>query len=287
MNVYKLRPGISPVKVINKLQFEQDTMKSSPWYQSHKDDVSLYAVCPACNNPIQIIALYKRNENSPQPYGKHIPKSINGLAKYNHGAYLTCPYANPGMSLKKDNLRSDGDSLSLEILSFLKQQFDRVIYILQRETGIIFNEKLLKDMLISFLRMHGHQYAGINLCNLPWIFAYMTTAQSLFGKRLQNDCPLMMSLKKRKEIAFSEDNRIQSATNKFFEIQFAFIGHEMKSNGAELHETIDFVVSLNGKAVHTSKLIITPMRFHNLVNLPPERARRNPTLLRVAEELIP
>lgn len=286
MNVYKLRPGISPVKEIDRLQFEQDTLKQEPWYQVCENEVSLYAVCPACNNPIQIVALYRRKANSPQPYGKHVPRSIRGLAEYNHEAYLTCPYANPSI-LKKENLRSEDNCLSLDILSFIRQQFDRVIYIIQEETGIIFSDKLSTDMLKSFLRMHGHRYVGINMCNLPWIFAYMTTAQSLFGRIVKKDCPLMQSLKKRKEIVFSEKNQLKSATNMFLEINFAFICHEIANSGTKQQETITFVVSLQGKDIYKAKLVIDPMRFHALVNLPPERARRNSKLLHIAEELIP
>lgn len=36
MNVYKLRPGISPVKEIDRLQFEQDTLKQEPWFTAGK-----------------------------------------------------------------------------------------------------------------------------------------------------------------------------------------------------------------------------------------------------------
>ena len=287
MNIYKLKSGISPIREIERIQFERDTQKKKPWYQIQANEISLYAVCPACNNPIQIIALYKRKENSPRPYGKHVPKSIKGLAEYNHETYLGCPYANPNIALKKDSLRSEMDKLSLEILSFMKEQFDRIIYILQEETGIIFTEKLSKDMLVSFLQMHGYQYVGINMCNLPWIFAYMTASQSLFGRILKKDCPLMQILKKQREVTFTTNNQIRGAANTFLEINFAFIGHEFSKSGTDHKETVEFVVSLRDKLIYQVKLAIDPIRFHNLVNVPMERAQRNQKILHIAEELIP
>lgn len=184
---------------------------------------------------------------------------------------------------------TEEDVLSLHLLSVLRKYFDRVICVIQEETGIVFTEKLSREMLVSFLRMRGHQYFGTCLRNLPWLFAYMTTAQSLFGERLLDGSPLMLSLKNRKEITFSEDNQIQSTTGKLLNLRFAFIGHEFELNGSQIQqETIEFVVSLNNKIVHTEKLVIKPAWFFNPASFLPERAlRRNPTLLRVAEELLP
>ncbi|GAB1255377.1 hypothetical protein Defa_28640 [Desulfovibrio sp. TH_2024_36128] len=61
MHVYKLKTGLQPIKLIEKEQFERDTGKQSPWYQKNGDEMVQYAVCPACDNPIQIIALYKEH----------------------------------------------------------------------------------------------------------------------------------------------------------------------------------------------------------------------------------
>lgn len=63
MDIYKLRPGLSPVHKIGREQFEEDTGKKAPWYQEEGNETIQFAVCPACNNPIRIIALYKRHDN--------------------------------------------------------------------------------------------------------------------------------------------------------------------------------------------------------------------------------
>ena len=46
-----------------------------------------FAICPQCDNPIQIVGLYKKLKNTDKPYGKHYTRSVNGLADYNQQAY--------------------------------------------------------------------------------------------------------------------------------------------------------------------------------------------------------
>ena len=101
MDGYKLKPGLQPIHRISKEQFENDTNKQWPWYQEKGTETVQYAVCPACDNPIRLVALYKRYENSPSPHGRHSPESIQGIADYDQGEYDNCPYANPGMKLEK------------------------------------------------------------------------------------------------------------------------------------------------------------------------------------------
>lgn len=246
-----------------------------------------YAVCPACDNPIRIIALYKRHENSPSPYGRHVAESIYKLASYDQAAYDRCPYVNPGMKLEKNMLRPEDDSKSLNILQLLRDQFDRVIYLLQRSTGIVFSEKLAQDMLKSFLYMRGHLYIGTNICNLPLMFGYMTTSQSLYGRIINKESPLMEALQKNKDLEFSDKNQLKSSKGKFIDINFTFIEHKTTRHDTEYKETITFIVSLKNEIIFTQLIEIDPMHFHNLVNLPPEQTHRNQRLLDIASEMIP
>ena len=45
-----------------------------------------FAVCPACDNPIQIIGVYKKLENTDKPYGRHYNHDT-AIAKHNEQAY--------------------------------------------------------------------------------------------------------------------------------------------------------------------------------------------------------
>lgn len=62
----------------------------------------------------------------------------------------------------------------------------------------------------------------------------------------------------------------------------------MKDNAHEFSiKSIEFIVSLGNENVFNKVLEVDPMRFHNLVNLPPEKSHRKQNLLAIAEEMIP
>lgn len=180
MDVYKLRPGLQPIHTIEKNRFEADTQMAFPWYQAtQKGSDAVFAVCPACDNPIRIVAMYERRENSPVCHGRHMPRSVPGVADYDQHAYDSCIYANPDAQRNPGTRRPGGDPRGRDILTLLRQQFDRIIYVLVHCTGIRIREGLAREMLRSFLGMRGHLYVGTTLCNLPWLFGHMATAHSL------------------------------------------------------------------------------------------------------------
>ena len=96
MNVCKFSTGADEEFPIERDIFESKTYKQYPYYQisgssvtSSKNGNIHFAVCPACDNPIQIMGLYKTNK----PFGKHYPKTVPDLAEYNQEAYEYCPLA--------------------------------------------------------------------------------------------------------------------------------------------------------------------------------------------------
>ena len=71
MRKFKLHTGVSNPYEINVENFEKLTLKQEPYHKVGKDGVPRdFGVCPACDNPIQLIGLYKKLENTDRPYGK-------------------------------------------------------------------------------------------------------------------------------------------------------------------------------------------------------------------------
>ena len=71
------------------------------------EKITYKAVCPACDNPIQIIGLFKREEEvKRKPYGRHTTIDLPGLTVYSEEDYLNCPYHNPNhiIVMQKENL---------------------------------------------------------------------------------------------------------------------------------------------------------------------------------------
>lgn len=94
MNIYKLDVTERNWWSLDKDDYEQRTARRPPWYKVSDEGKPLYfAVCPACNNPIQIIGLYKLPPNITAPYAKHYIKPVPRVGIYDRDAYNWCPYS--------------------------------------------------------------------------------------------------------------------------------------------------------------------------------------------------
>ena len=138
MDRFKEKPGIA--RILTEENYLKVTGKVKP-YCKLDDDSGNYAVCSACDNPMQIIGLFKStSEAGRKPYGRHNKGDVPELAGYNEDDYLDCPYSNP-MWKKTGTYRRPNNLIALRTLALLKSQFDRVIFLLSKDK--------LKSVLMS------------------------------------------------------------------------------------------------------------------------------------------
>ena len=70
-------------------EFEKQTCHEYPYYRTKKDKrLSLYAICPECGNPIQIVNMYGEEmmQNVTRKvtlYGKHTGRAVEGFPYWN------------------------------------------------------------------------------------------------------------------------------------------------------------------------------------------------------------
>ena len=71
MDVFKAWPGRAESIVISQESYMGCTGGVAPWRRDGDKGPSYYAVCPLCDNPIQIVGLFRRQEESRarRPYG--------------------------------------------------------------------------------------------------------------------------------------------------------------------------------------------------------------------------
>lgn len=290
MNIYKVKPGAFPDRDLNRNNFEEDTNKRSPYYVN--EDVQ-YAVCPKCNNPIQLIGLYKRLAHTPKPYGRHIPRSIEGLAIYSQEAFDRCPFVRP-QEPNPDAKRTSRAGIPQTLLQLLSDQFDRIGYVLSRDTGIYFSSNLLKKMLKTFLAVDGILYPWAVEGNLPWMFGYRAQSKKLYGQKLRLDCQLRTNiLAKVPNVRFDENDRLVQLEGYLQPIVFCFMHHNFSEDGER--ETIRFLVTqvLGGLPaddliIHDEVIEINQRYFLDLINRPrPEKgAKQSQNLLGIAQEML-
>jgi hypothetical protein len=144
MKNFKLKKGFSEVFVINKDVFRAKTNEKPPYYsQNEKGELVCFAICPVCNNPIQLKGLYHRKNNSPQPYGSHIKKDIPNLANYNKTTVKYCRYSDNRKNFSPRENKAEMDENSIEIYNTFRNNFVKTVNLLRKSMDINFSQKII------------------------------------------------------------------------------------------------------------------------------------------------
>jgi len=264
--------------------------KNKPWSIEEGGKERQYVVCQACDNPIQIIGLYEPLAHTARPYGRHTRKRIKGFEDFDPEVFTWCPYVKKRTARSRKQKRAFND-IALKTLGIVLFQFDRIIYILEKETGLQISEKLAQNILDHWLTGEGYLYSGANLQNIPWMVAYRTRSLSIFGQKIVDNERLKANIEKNIPSAkISEDGRITNGS-KFCAVNGVFLDHRTKFEDGDLKETIRFEVSTDStnqnkrKIVYAKTILIEPNFFERLVNLPADRARRKQSLLTLADNM--
>ena len=143
-----------------------ETSRKYPYFYDCGDKIRHYAVCPACNNPIQIIGLFRKHTESPL-YAKHIPKTIPDLAEYRQEAYENCPLAaKRNICAEKGQKKRGNDGISKQLLNIIEKNFDRIVYVLQRSLGIYVSARLAENLLDDYFKEEAYLYKYASLINI-------------------------------------------------------------------------------------------------------------------------
>ncbi|KAB7693134.1 MULTISPECIES: hypothetical protein [Plesiomonas] len=282
MDVFKLRHTDIGDIPLTRNNFEHHTQRKMPWFVIEEGEQRQFAVCPSCDNTIQIIRLY---DNKQKPYGKHyMSRRKNGLGIYSIENYERCPYAarNRVQRPEKTSRRQESE-LTLKIKELLIENFDRVIYLLEKQLEMRFSKKLVIEMINDFIAAKGWRYDGATLQNIPWIFAYFSRSQSLFGRYVASK-PLQEAISQHYPNAVWDRNYLKSKSG-YISPRFCFLHHQRRVVDHHLEESIIFSVSDDQQQIIFEKTLpIEGCYFSNLVSLSHDRGYRNWELVDLAKD---
>jgi len=296
MDFFKVNPGLSRIWPILRTSYETATGQNKKYKRKSRSGLSYFAVCPICDNPIQLIGLYRDTaESGRKPYGKHCRHTVPDLAEYDEDAYLDCPYSDPNRTPPTSRCKLES-RISKQILQLLHDQFDRVMYILSKDTGIYFSQAMAEKMLQSYISREGWSFRDAASYNLPWTFVEGQAALPLFGQRIRKGCALYDAIAANcPTVCFDESTggdsvRIQRNPGQYVDLNFTFVSHIHTVQEDHLNESIDLWVHSGEppdlKTVYRAPLQIQTDYFLNLIALSDERSHRNQRLLEIAHELL-
>lgn len=296
MRVFKTKPGKIESIPLTRENFEKYTGRKPPYVQN-KEHVrnghkGYYAVCPICNNPIQIVGLYQKTNEVDAPrraYGRHYRGDIEGLATYDENEYLNCPYANPNRE-NNNNQRLPQSITAREIWNILYNHYDRVIYILQKNTGIFISNAFAKQILHLYIRDNGWLIYESRNNNISYMLLATNQANSLVYRYIHRESNLYRALQENTNLLCFEETEYKNyeklvPINKgsFLDLTFSLQNHQCNIENEELIETIDLVVILDQAEIYRETINVEHDYLQNLINYP---FKRNQNLIDIAHELM-
>ncbi|QXT34844.1 hypothetical protein KV697_13775 [Sphingomonas sanguinis] len=279
------------MKKITPHVVEADLGRRHPWLQKGRtrDGDSHFAVCPYCENPIQLKGLYHRNAGGTRPYGSHVGEPVEGFA-FDGADHEFCPFR-----YKRDrpdrNARRPRGAMGMHLVEMAVSEFDRIVLILREDLGFRFSNLFARRMLEQWFDSGGYLYTGAHLRNLPWMIAYFGPSQNLFGQPIGRNGDMAAAVRKIVPNAVISDEGRLVGGESWIRLDLQCLHHriEAKPDGtleermdATVRDFTDTNVPERAPLVHRSRITFRPEAFEALVNTAPGKARRDEKLLEIA-----
>lgn len=276
MNIFKLKPDSNEIFKLTVHNYEHQTHKKSPYYDMSGKEGRYYAVCPSCNNPIQIYKLYKDTTEGQGLHARHFGKSIYRLAVYNEKRYLACELSNPesfGGGNKRKNTKKAN-----ELLTLIKEYPDVLFNEIRKISGIGFSYKKFDTMLKHFMKSEGYYYTAINKFNLPYGFLYMQKSVNLYRGFLHKYSPHANEIKeaiKNSKYHTVMGEEIKKKIDDFAALDFYLTNHSAKGTT----ETIELRIVESAKdyeqIIFKKKIPVDKFSFMNKVSKLKDRSNED------------
>lgn len=217
--------------------FEQNTCHEYPYYRISKNKkLLLYAICPGCGNPIQIINLYgaemRQNiTNKVSLYGKHTRHAVDGFKYWNKEAMENCYLYKPS-SLGNTEIRENTE-VSEEIKGIIERNWISIKRDIRGIVGITIPNSVIDKMYNTFMMSKAYNYKAVNKYNIPYaVLRYQPVLN--FYKVYITDSPMGEVVKNaihHKSKYFEIiDNKISEKEHCKYDLGVYFVGCQKKEH---------------------------------------------------------
>ena len=163
---------------------------------------------------------------------------------------------------KKEYVPETDESQRQELYKIAKKHFDKAIYILQKETGIMISLPMAEALAENYVVMRAYNYIGATANNIPWYLLYSFHGFPIYHMMVRKNTVLHRHLtrlglelkdSKLEEYVYVENNEgyLLIATNYRYEVG------ENKS----LSEWLDFSIIRPDETIKNTLLYVPVSRF--------------------------
>lgn len=294
MFVFKTRTGLREEFEINAANFMKTTGGRRPYKSVGRDGRNVYyAVCPACDNPVVLVGLYRneRGMDRPRrPFGRHCGHDVPGLAEYDEEAYRTCRYADPGHRVNSWRKRRPSDPHGLALYRLMRGEFDNVALAWEMSSGIHLGLGYAEEALRGWRANEGWRYYVASYQNLPQMLFWPAGSQKLMGRYVRRGSPLHGLLDRSGLVSLEpRGNRyvqVRRKSRRFVEASFVIYDRTFGPDGnVDEQEIFDARVDVDGRELASDLRIAAEAdwleRARSLT-----RGRRDERLLEIAGRIL-
>lgn len=135
-------------------------------------------------------------------------------------------------------------SFSKSIRETLINNFDHVIAVLNKTTGLLVTADMARQWLIHYHHERGWSYFGTTLENLPWSFVYRASiSESLFGRKITDHALREDISKVAPYVTFDNKGTVKNNSSNCADLAFCFLFHDRKIVDGNLEESITLSIS--------------------------------------------
>ena len=182
MDVFAIKKGRALQLSVD--EFEKQTCHEYPYYRTKKDKrLSLYAICPECGNPIQIINMYGEEmmQNVTRKitlYGKHTGRAVEGFTYWNVAGMKNCSLYKPS-PLGNTEIRPKTKE-SEEIKEIIEKNWRKIKQDIRGIVGVNLTNKEMEHMYEVFMDSRAYNYKAVNKYNIPYAMLRYQEAISIY-----------------------------------------------------------------------------------------------------------
>lgn len=255
MNIFSVDDGNKEGYELTREAFMEKTHKRFPFYQNpNRYKTPHFAICPACNNPIQIINLFgvqyeEENTGRTNLHGRHYRYNVEGLPPYSEENYKNCPLHNPvafGIREVRNN-----EQINEEIRDIVENSMSRICEDIRGITGVLLSNKKLYQVINDYIVARDYCYTHTNKFNIPYSILYTRNAINIFGQKVgEADIGQRIYNAIQNNCAYFEfvDGRIQKNIDGYVELNLNIVRHRIRESKQYMTVRIE---EKNGKEIQT------------------------------------
>lgn len=255
MNIFSVGDGNRNGYELTRETFIEKTHKSTPFYQDpNRYKTPYFAICPACNNPIQIINLFgvqyiEENTGRTNLHGRHYKNNVEGLPPYSEKNYENCPLHNQ-VAFRMKEVRKN-EKINEEIRNIVENNKSQIYANIRQITGVLLSSNKLNQVIDDYIVARDYCYTYTNKFNIPYSILYTRNAINIFGQKVDGaDIGQRIYNAIQNNCAYFEffDGRIQKNIDDYVELNLIVANHRIK--GSKQYMTVR-IEERKGKEIQT------------------------------------